>query len=398
MNVRLIGWLRGFLPAPVAVSITERLRGCLGALTGILVTGVISTFATGTGSALPMLAAPLGASAVLLFAVPASPLAQPWSIIGGNIVSALIGVTCARLIGDPLIAAPAAVTLAIGAMFTLRCLHPPGGAIALTAVLGGPAVTAAGYYFILSPVASGSLLLLVTALAYNNVTRRPYPHPHHAPLAHPHQTADEKPTERLGVSAEDLDAVLRQHDELLDISRDDLGDLVQEVEMRAYRRRFGQITCADIMSRDVVTAEYDMPLQKAWLLLRQHNIRALPVVDPVHRVIGIISDLDLLAVAENGQSGRLDAQFVRFIRRPERFHTQRPQVIGQVMSAKVPTVTEEKHAVELVPLMADAGLRHVVVVDEQQRLSGIIAQADLIAALYRGGLEEEGAGADKQAA
>jgi CBS domain-containing membrane protein len=398
VNVRLLDWLRGFLPAPVTVSITERLRGCLGALTGILLTGIISACVTGTWSALPMLVAPLGASAVLLFAVPASPLAQPWSIIGGNIVSALIGVTCARWIGDPLFAAPAAVTLAIGAMFALRCLHPPGGAIALTAVLGGPAVTSAGYYFIVSPVASGSLLLLVTALAYNNATRRPYPHPHHAPLAHPHQTSDEKPTERLGISTEDLDAVLRQHDELLDISRGDLGELLQEAEMRAYRRRFGQITCANIMSRDVVTAQYDMPLQKAWLLLRQHDIRALPVIDSARRVIGLISDVDLLIAAENGLFGRLDAQLLRFIRRRRKFFTDRPQVVGQIMSHGVPTVTGGKQAVELVPLMADAGLRHIMVVDEQQRLSGIISQADLIAALYRSGLEEEVPEADKQAA
>jgi CBS domain-containing membrane protein len=192
--------------------------------------------------------------------------------------------------------------------------------------------------------------------------------------------------------------VLRQHDELLDISRGDLGELLQEAEMRAYRRRFGQITCANIMSRDVVTAQYDMPLQKAWLLLRQHDIRALPVIDSARRVIGLISDVDLLIAAENGLFGRLDAQLLRFIRRRRKFFTDRPQVVGQIMSHGVPTVTGGKQAVELVPLMADAGLRHIMVVDEQQRLSGIISQADLIAALYRSGLEEEVPEADKQAA
>jgi CBS domain-containing membrane protein len=132
-------WLRSFAPAPIAVSTTAQLRGCCGALIGILLTGLICTRAVGTG-ATPMLIAPMGASAVLLFAVPASPLAQPWSIIGGNIISALIGVTCARWISDPLVAA----ALAIGAMSVLRCLHPSSGAVALTAVLAGPAVTEAG--------------------------------------------------------------------------------------------------------------------------------------------------------------------------------------------------------------------------------------------------------------
>lgn len=74
----------------------------------------------GPGANIPLLVAPMGASAVLLFAVPASPLAQPWSIIGGNLVSATIGVTCANVIGDPTLAAALAVALAICGMFALR--------------------------------------------------------------------------------------------------------------------------------------------------------------------------------------------------------------------------------------------------------------------------------------
>src|SRR5258706_10586585 len=94
---------------------------------------------------IPLLVAPMGASAVLLFAVPASPLAQPWSIIGGNLVSATVGVACAALIGNPVHAAALAVAVAVGAMFALRCIHPPSGAVALTAGLGGPAGHAMGF-------------------------------------------------------------------------------------------------------------------------------------------------------------------------------------------------------------------------------------------------------------
>jgi CBS domain-containing membrane protein len=382
----------------MTVSTTERLRGCLGALTGILLTGMISAFLTDPAASLPMLIAPLGASAVLLFAVPASPLAQPWSIVGGNIVSALIGVTCARWVGDPLLAAPMATALAIGTMFALRCLHPPGGAIALTAVLGGPAVTSAGYHFVITPVALGSFLLMLAAIAFNNATRRPYPHPQQAPLANPHHTSDQSPSKRLGVSTEDLDASLQQYDQVLDVSRDDLENLLQQAEMHAYHRRFGEITCADIMSRDVVTVRYDTPLRAAWLLLRQHDIRALPVIDATRRAIGMVSDVDIMAAIEGDRLGGQKAQFLHLIRRVRRVYANRPQVVGQIMPNGIRTVAEGRHAVELVPLMADAGLRHVAVVDEHQKLSGIISQADLIAALYRGGLENEGQEAGKQAA
>ncbi|MER3609381.1 HPP family protein, partial [Klebsiella pneumoniae] len=82
------------------------------------------------------------ASAVLLFGVPSSPLAQPWSIVGGNVLSALIGVTVGMLVPD--------AALAIAGMYFLRCLHPPGGAVALTAILGGAGVHSEGYHFVLT--------------------------------------------------------------------------------------------------------------------------------------------------------------------------------------------------------------------------------------------------------
>src|SRR5450830_472175 len=105
-------WLRGFIPGPVVVNATERLRACCGALLGILLTGLVSHWALGASAPLPLLIAPMGASAVLLFGVPASPLAQPWSIIGGNLVAAVIGVACARWIHDPVLAPALAVSLA----------------------------------------------------------------------------------------------------------------------------------------------------------------------------------------------------------------------------------------------------------------------------------------------
>ena len=315
--------------------------GCCGALIGILLTGLICTCAAGTG-ATPMLIAPMGASAVLLFAAPASPLAQPWSIIGGNIISALIGVTCARWAGDPLVAAPLAAAFAIGAMSVLRCLHPPSGAVALTAVLVGPAVTEAGYHFVLSPVALNSAVLMLTAILFNNITRRPYPHPQQVPRANPHHTADRKPTERVGVGTEDLDAILQQYGQVLDISRDELEGLFRQAEMHAYHRHFGEIVCADVMSRDVVAVQLDTPLQEAWSLLRRHDIRALPVIDPARQVIGMVSDVDLMASADLDVYDGLRERF----RRLTATRAGRPTVVGQIVPRRVRTVSENMHIAE----------------------------------------------------
>src|SRR5690606_22752377 len=98
-------WFTAFLPARSTADRSERIRACFGALLGIFVTGITSYWLIGSTPQLPMLIAPLGASAVLLFAVPNGPLAQPWSIVGGNTLSAVVGVTALMLFDDLAVAA-----------------------------------------------------------------------------------------------------------------------------------------------------------------------------------------------------------------------------------------------------------------------------------------------------
>lgn len=219
---------RRVLPQPRPTSLHEPLRASFGALIGIGLTGAVSTACIGTGNELPWLIAPMGASAVLLFGVPASPLAQPWSILGGNVVAALIGVSAAHWIASPLLAAVLAVGGALLAMAYLRCVHPPSGAVALTAVLGGPHILALGYGFVLVPVGLNSLLMTIAALLYNNATGRSYPHHAHA-VAHPQPAPPE-------LDPADLDAVLADYGETVDISRDDLKALCEELLARTQVR------------------------------------------------------------------------------------------------------------------------------------------------------------------
>lgn len=113
------------------------------------------------------IAASMGASAVLLFAVPHGPLSQPWPVFGGHLIAALLGVTCAWLIRDTLLASAGAVALTILAMQYLRCIHPPGGATALAAVVGGEGIRALGYMYVVTPVLLNVLILLLLAVALN---------------------------------------------------------------------------------------------------------------------------------------------------------------------------------------------------------------------------------------
>lgn len=364
-------WLAGFRPQKSGADHTERFRACLGALIGIFVTGITSYWLVGNSPQLPMLIAPLGASAVLLFAVPNGPLAQPWSIFAGNTLSAMVGVTALMLFDDLAVTAAFAVCGATAVMFLTRSLHPPGGAVALTTVLGGDTVLAQGYMWALTPVGFESALLLLTGLIYNNATGRPYPPP--PPERDPHKTSNRRPSERVGFTEADLDVVLTHYEQVLDINRSELADILRQTEMHAIKRRMGVTTCTDIMSRKVITLGPEDSLRHAWSLLQTHRLHALPVLDEDSRPIGIVSIADLLP------SAAPEGFFKRLWSRKEALKLS----VSDIMTSNVDTVRSDAHIASLAPVLSDDGRHQVPVVDDDGLLVGIISQADLIAALYR---------------
>lgn len=210
------------------------LRGALGAGLGIALAGIVTRLLLGGSDAgWPWLVAPIGASAVLVFVVPASPLAQPWSVLGGDMLSALIGLVTAWAVPSSAIAVPLALAAAIAAMSLCRCLHPPGGACALVGALGGPMVAAHGWAGLLVPLGINVAMLIFAGWFYNNLTGHAWPHrqPSPAPLT-PQGWAG-------SYESADLDAVLEDWDEILDVSRDDIDALFRAVERRVQNRWLG---------------------------------------------------------------------------------------------------------------------------------------------------------------
>lgn len=376
-------WLRSFLPYQPMADRFERMRSCAGALFGIALTGAISYGIIGDVGVTAWLVAPMGASAVLLFAVPSSPLAQPWPVIGGNLTAALIGVTCAKLFAAPLVAAALAISLAIGVMFLLRCVHPPSGAVALTMVLGGPLVQEAGYSFVFVPVMLNSLIIAGVAVFYNNAVGRRYPHPSQLVPPNPAAKAAEAPAKTsLGFSGDELDTVLKNYNQLLDVSREDLEQIFIQVEALAYKRRFGEMTCGDIMRTDVISVEFGTYLDEAWRLLHTHKLKALPVLDRGRRVIGIVTPIDFMEHAGVETYLGFKGKIRHLLHRSGKTHDDKPEVVGQIMTDNVKTVTLNQSIVDLVPLITEHGLRHIPVVDEDRKLAGVLTQADMINALY----------------
>ncbi len=349
---------------------------------------------------IPWLVAPMGASAVLLFAVPASPLAQPWSIMGGNLVSATIGVSCAYLFADPVVAAALAVSLSIAAMFALRCIHPPSGAVALTAVLGGPALHDLGYLFVLEPIALQSALLLLAAIIYHAVTGHRYPH--RAPVAAKSSSAKSAtPVAPIGFTRDDLNAVLKSRSELLDIDPGDLESVIRDVQAQALSRSISALSCAQIMSPNVISVTPQTSVQAALKQLMRHRVKALPVMGTDKKLLGIVTRADIAAALVAGNSRRamlaypLLQQFgklrqlgglaqVRGRAKPSaNARANAGQRVADVMSKNVLAVKATEPARELFPLFANSGHHHIPVVDDAQHVVGMVTQVDLIASLHR---------------
>lgn len=340
---------RVFAPMLAGANSRDRAIACVGALIGITLVGLGGALAHGDGGHAPWIIAPIGASAVLLFAVPASPMSQPWPIIGGNCLSAAAGYAVARAAGDHAVAVGVAVALSIGLMSLTRSLHPPGGATALTAALAGPGVAAAADLFPL--VAINCVGLVVLGWAFHKFSGHSYPHLLPAPAATP-VTSDPPASHRVGFRAEDIDVVLERLGDAYDISPDDLELLLHEVEAQALVREHGDLTCAEIMSRDVISVASSADPDAARQLLLDAGVRLLPVLDADGRVLGSIG-LRELAGARGSITDRM---------------------------TPAQTTSPESPAVELVGLLTD-GHHHGVIVVDDDRLVGLITQTDLLAAM-----------------
>ena len=203
----------------------ERAVSSVGGFVAILAVIGISGHALGLDGA-AMLIGSMGASSVLLFGVPHGALSQPWPVLAGHLVSALIGVGCARWIDNRELAAACAVGLAIGAMHQCKCIHPPGGATALTAVMGGPAVRSLGWSFMWHPVLLNALVLVGVAVIFNSV----FPWRRYPTHLHRRKAATETP---LTPAHADVVAALRRLDSFIDITEEDLVRLVQLLAPRS---------------------------------------------------------------------------------------------------------------------------------------------------------------------
>lgn len=345
------GFLHALLPVLPVAKRGEVLRAGIGSMIGMCLCICLVLLWPRSADLPVALLAPIGATAVLIFAVPNTPLAQPWSAVMGNVVSALTAVAMLKL--APTAVLPAlTVGAAIMAMLLLRALHPPGGAVALLAALDPAPVLQAGFAFALVPVGAMTLLLVICGTAYNRLTGRVYPF---------RQSAGEAKA-RIGLSDAELAGLLRRFNQTQNIGIADLGRLIAAAEQEAANHRFDGITCAQIMSSGLITVGPDTPLVRVGRQFRRHAIKSLPVVDAGGRCLGLILQRDLtealLTPLRSREAGRL-------------------QPASSIMRPILGAVPDDLPVGQLLHRLAMQG-DEVVPVTSDGRLTGIITRSDIM--------------------
>lgn len=331
----------------------------------------------------PMIVASMGASAIILFFIPASPLAQPWPFVGGQLISAFVGVACALNISETSTAAATAVGGSVLFMLLFRCLHPPGAATSLTPIMAGTSITSLGYSFVLVPVAINVLTMLFLVIIINRwVMAREYPSPLPIKKSVSQRHSTIVPVHTIGFSENDINLALADSEVFIDMTPADLSHLLSSVEKYTFQRLKGNVLCADIMIKDVETVEFGTEVEDAWRLMRKKNLKSMPVVDRSRRVIGIITWNDFFKFIDLNVYGNFQDRFSAFISRSADVVASKPEAVGLIMTDPVITLLDTAHIVELVSLMSIHGHRQIPVVNAEQRLVGMVYQANLIAALY----------------
>ncbi len=218
----MTNWLHIFKVEADSTSMAEKLVSILGALLGISLVTFVSYHFTGMAGA-AMIVPSMGAAAVLLFAVPHGKLSQPWPLFGGNLISAFIGVCCYQYVPDIFIAAGLSVGLAIGAMHLLNCVHPPGGATALVAVVGGSSIHQLGFEYIFTPILLNVLIIFIVAMLFNNLFPwRRYP----SRLMHFTDTPkNQQLTVTHNIDKQAIELAIKDMDLVMDVATNDLQRL-----------------------------------------------------------------------------------------------------------------------------------------------------------------------------
>lgn len=365
-------------PAVAPAARKDMARVGLGAMLGLGLAMLLVFEAQHVGLATGLnLFAPLGASAVLLFAVHTSPLAQPWSCVVGNVVSGLWAWLVVQYL--PLEWAPAvAVGGAIMVMQWTRSLHPPGGAVALLWALEAQNGQAHGWSYALWPIGVLTLGLVLAAMVYHRLWGKTYPLQPQAP-ARP-QSAPHWPA--MDLSTADLQALLSRFDQGNNLTADELGQLVLAAEEQAIARRFGSVACGQVMTAQLWTCPPDASLDSLAAKFQQHPIKSLPVVDAHGQLLGVVARSTLLDWVWQQRSNVAQRRQQRIWRLWGKKPAQTSACAAELMQDAPLCVQDSTPVAALLETLAQHAVPFVAVL-RGEKLVGLITRTDIMRLLLQ---------------
>lgn len=359
-------------PVASRASWKELIRSCIGAGLGLALAGMLVGMVDHFLPHALFLFAPLGATAVLVFAVPSSPLAQPWNCVVGNTVPALYSLLL--LWAFPTLSQTSMAALAVGGaiaiMLALRALHPPGGAVALLTVLSAEQLLPMGWY-LLVPMAALSAVLVAVGVLYHRACGRPYLH-------QPHQVAKaQRPATRLALSEQDLEQLLQRFDQSNNLSPEDLGVMLAAAEEDAIKRRMSAVSCGEVMSAKLVSVSPQTPLEEIAELFHRHLVKCLPVVDAQGELIGRVLRADLFDWLWQGHRARQQQNLWQRLRAKP---AKEQSVAQDLMRAPEMSVQEATPLGDLLQELASHTVQFIAVL-RGKTLVGVITRSDVIRTL-----------------
>ena len=359
-------------PVASRASWKELIRSCIGAGLGLALAGMLVGMVDHFLPHALFLFAPLGATAVLVFAVPSSPLAQPWNCVVGNTVPALYSLLL--LWAFPTLSQTSMAALAVGGaiaiMLALRALHPPGGAVALLTVLSAEQLLPMGWY-LLVPMAALSAVLVAVGVLYHRACGRPYLH-------QPPQIAKaQRPATQLALSEQDLEQLLQRFDQSNNLSPEDLGVMLAAAEEDAIKRRMSAVSCGEVMSAKLVSVSPQTPLEEIAELFHRHLVKCLPVVDAQGELIGRVLRADLFDWLWQGHRARQQQNLWQRLRSKP---AKEQSVAQDLMRAPEMSVQEATPLGDLLQELASHTVQFIAVL-RGKTLVGVITRSDVIRTL-----------------
>lgn len=365
-----------FFPKQPPTSLAEKFLSGLSAFLGIAILWHFRTLYPPEIS--NMVIASMGATAVLLFATPHSTLVQPSAILGGHLVSAVVGVAAHHWVPSPF-AAAVAVGGAVTLMHLLHCLHPPGGATALFAVTGGSQVWDLGFGYVITPVGISALVLLLSGLIINNIRRPGLPYP--APLPQHSKTSREHVPSPI-LTATDIRQALEDSGTYIDVMEDDLLSIFQDVELSVARRSLSGYRVGDIELHKVSTLYTNDSLQHVLDVMKVDDVDCVVILNQSGLISGIITRSDLIRQFSNTTPKERKKGIISLLR--TRANTRDAEVLaGEIMSSPVITVGVDDTLATVAAVLATGHLHHIPVTSENMQLLGVITHAHLWAVMGR---------------